>query len=91
MDSAPDSPPTAATQAVSLWQMNMVGLRAERFFGVEKLGSNGVLMVSSIAYVAIAQAKRIRRHSIAYMKRYQLMTDVTPREVFEALSLAAKR
>jgi HK97 family phage major capsid protein/HK97 family phage prohead protease len=31
MDTAPDSPPTASTNLVSLWQMNMVGLRAERW------------------------------------------------------------
>ena len=30
MSDAPDSPPTAATVMVSLWQMNLVGFRAER-------------------------------------------------------------
>jgi HK97 family phage major capsid protein len=31
MDSAPDSPPTAASAYVSLWQLNWVGLRVERW------------------------------------------------------------
>lgn len=31
MDSAPDAPPTATTVMVSLWQSNLVGLKAERF------------------------------------------------------------
>jgi hypothetical protein len=33
MNSAPDAPPTAGTVARNLWQMGLVGLRAERFFG----------------------------------------------------------
>jgi HK97 family phage major capsid protein/HK97 family phage prohead protease len=31
MDSAPDSPPTASSAYVSLWQLNWVGLRVERW------------------------------------------------------------
>jgi HK97 family phage major capsid protein/HK97 family phage prohead protease len=31
MDSAPDNPPTGTTVMVSLWQSNLVGLKAERF------------------------------------------------------------
>lgn len=31
MDSAPTDPPVAATVIVSLWQLNLVGLKAERF------------------------------------------------------------
>jgi HK97 family phage major capsid protein len=31
MDSAPTDPPTATTVLTSLWQMNLVGLKAERY------------------------------------------------------------
>ncbi len=40
MDSAPDSPATATTVLVSLWQNNLVGLRAERMI-TWKLGARG--------------------------------------------------
>jgi HK97 family phage major capsid protein/HK97 family phage prohead protease len=36
MDSAPDAPPTATTVMTSLWQNNLVGLRAERFINWKK-------------------------------------------------------
>ena len=42
MDTAPDSPPSAATNLVSLWQLNMTGLKAERFLGATKLTTTGV-------------------------------------------------
>jgi hypothetical protein len=31
MDSAPTDPPVAATVVVSLWQLNLIGIKAERF------------------------------------------------------------
>ena len=37
MDSAPASPADATTVLVSLWQHNMVGLRAERFINWKRL------------------------------------------------------
>lgn len=37
LDSAPDSPPTASTPQTSLWQNNLAGLRATRYFGCERL------------------------------------------------------
>jgi hypothetical protein len=36
MDTALDSPPVATTLLTSLWQMNLVGLRAERFINWKK-------------------------------------------------------
>jgi HK97 family phage major capsid protein len=51
LESAPDSPPVAGTTMVSLWQQNLVGLRAERFFGATKLTTTGVAWVTGVAYV----------------------------------------
>ena len=44
-DTAPDSPPTAATNIVSLWQNNLVALIAERFFTVARVRSNSVAVI----------------------------------------------
>lgn len=50
MDTAPDSPPTAATTLVSLWQMNFVGLRAERYINWLKRRSTAVAYLTNAAY-----------------------------------------
>lgn len=50
MDSAPDSPPTGATNLVSLWQMNMVGLRAERWINWLKRRSSAVQYIQNAKY-----------------------------------------
>ena len=50
LDTTPDSPISASTPMVSLWQMNMVGLRAERFFGVQKLTTTGVCVLTGASY-----------------------------------------
>jgi hypothetical protein len=51
MDTTPDSPPTGSTPLISLWQFNYAGLKAERFFGAQKLTTTGVCVLTSIAYV----------------------------------------
>lgn len=50
MDSAPTSPPTATTVLVSLWQHNMVGLRAERFINWAKRRPGAVQYIDSANY-----------------------------------------
>jgi HK97 family phage major capsid protein len=50
MDTAPDSPPTASTALVSLWQMNFVGLRAERWINWLKRRSTAVGYISNANY-----------------------------------------
>jgi HK97 family phage major capsid protein/HK97 family phage prohead protease len=50
MDSAPTSPPTATTVLVSLWQHNMVGLRAERFINWAKRRPGAVQFIDSANY-----------------------------------------
>lgn len=50
MDSAPTNPPTASTVMVSLWQMNMVGLRAERFINWKKRRAGAVQYIDSANY-----------------------------------------
>jgi HK97 family phage major capsid protein len=50
MDTAPDSPPTAATSMVSLWQMNMLGIRAERWINWKKRRSAAVQFIQNAKY-----------------------------------------
>ena len=51
MDSAPASPPDATTVMISLWQHNMVGLRAERYINWAKRRTGAVQMITGAAYV----------------------------------------
>jgi HK97 family phage major capsid protein/HK97 family phage prohead protease len=53
MDSAPMSPVDATTVLVSLWQHNMVGLRAERFVNWKRVGAS-VKYLTAAAYPAPA-------------------------------------
>lgn len=50
MDSAPDSPATATTVLVSLWQHNMVGIRAERFINWKRRRAAAVAYITGTAY-----------------------------------------
>jgi hypothetical protein len=50
METAPDSPPVAATAMLSLWQTNHYALRSERFFGFTALRSNAVSSLSGVNY-----------------------------------------
>jgi len=54
MDSAPMSPADATTVLVSLWQNNLVGLRAERFINWKRAVDSGVALVTGAAYPAVA-------------------------------------
>ena len=56
MDSAPMSPADATTVYVSLWQNNMIGLRAERFINWQKANANAVKYLTAAAYPAPAGA-----------------------------------
>lgn len=48
MNSTPDSPETATTVLVSLWQNNLVGLRAERFINWKKRNTAAVQMLNGV-------------------------------------------
>jgi len=64
MDSAPAGPPDATTVLVSLWQNNLVGLRAERFINWKRGRDEAVKFVSGASYtptVAGAAAEEARR------------------------------
>jgi hypothetical protein len=50
MDSAPMSPVDATTVYVSLWQMNCVGLRAERFVNWKRAATNAVKYLTATAW-----------------------------------------
>lgn len=52
MDSAPDSPETASTVMVSLWQRNLVALKAERYITWAKKYSTSVGYISYAKYAA---------------------------------------
>jgi len=54
MDSAPMSPADATTVMVSLWQNNLVGLRAERFVNWKRSMTNAVKYLTAAAYPAPA-------------------------------------
>jgi len=51
MDSAPDSPPIGTTTLMSLWQMNMTGIRAERWINWLKRRSTAVQFIQNAKYV----------------------------------------
>ena len=50
LNDAPDNPVTAATVQVSLWQDNLVGVRAERFVNWKKSRATAVSLISPTAY-----------------------------------------
>jgi HK97 family phage major capsid protein len=50
VDSAPDSPPTASTAYVSLWQTNSTALRAERWINWKKRRSTAVAYLAGAKY-----------------------------------------
>jgi HK97 family phage major capsid protein/HK97 family phage prohead protease len=50
MDSAPDSPPTASTVLTSLWQNNLVALRAERYMNWAKRRNAAVAYIDNAQY-----------------------------------------
>lgn len=50
MDTAPDSPATGATNLVSLWQHNMVGIKAERYINWQKRRAEAVQYISGAKY-----------------------------------------
>lgn len=50
MDSVPTNPPVAATVMVSLWQMNLVGIRAERYIGWAKRRAGAVQYIDAAKY-----------------------------------------
>ena len=51
MDSAPTDPPVDATVMQSLWQRNLVGLRAERFVNWKRARLSAVQYISGASYV----------------------------------------
>lgn len=51
MDSAPTSPPTASTVFVSLWQSNLVALRAERYINWVRRRAEAVGIIEGAIYV----------------------------------------
>lgn len=50
MESAPTNPPVANTVFISLWQMNLLGIRAERFINWVKGRAESVQYLSGVAW-----------------------------------------
>jgi hypothetical protein len=50
LDSSPDSPPTATTVLVSMFQHNLTGVRLMRRFGIERLNTTAVAVLSGANY-----------------------------------------
>jgi HK97 family phage major capsid protein len=55
-DSTPDSPPTNATNLVSLWQLNFAAIRATRFWAIGRGRSACVAVISGVTYSANSPA-----------------------------------
>ena len=51
LDTVGDSPVTASTVMSSLWQLNLVAIKAERFIGAKVLRSDAVAKVTGVGYV----------------------------------------
>jgi hypothetical protein len=49
MNTAPDSPPTASTPLLSLWQHDMVALRATRWWGIQNLTSTAAATTTGMS------------------------------------------
>jgi hypothetical protein len=47
LDDAPDSPPTSITNFQSLWQLNLTGIRVERWMLAQKLTSTAVAIINN--------------------------------------------
>jgi hypothetical protein len=50
MDSSPDSPPSASTNLISLWQSNITALKAERYWSAVPLRSTAVSVITGVNY-----------------------------------------
>jgi HK97 family phage major capsid protein len=50
MDTTPDSPPSASSNMVSLWQLNQSALKATRWFGASVLRTGAVAALSSVSW-----------------------------------------
>jgi HK97 family phage major capsid protein len=50
LDTVGDSPPTASTNLVSLWQLNLLAVRAERYIGAKVLRSDAVAKITGVGY-----------------------------------------
>jgi capsid protein len=50
LDTSPDSPATATTTMLSLWQTDHRALRAERFFGFTVTRASGIASLSGVSY-----------------------------------------
>lgn len=50
MDTAPDSPPTSSTNLISMWQHNMIAIKAERYINWGKARSTAVDMIQGARY-----------------------------------------
>ncbi|RWN28892.1 phage major capsid protein [Mesorhizobium sp.] len=52
LNDTPDSPATASTTLINLWQRNLVGLMPEVFFGVERLRDNAYATITGVQWNA---------------------------------------
>ncbi len=50
LEDAPDSPATAATVAVNLWQRGLVGLMPHVYFGAERLRDSAFAYISDVQW-----------------------------------------
>jgi hypothetical protein len=56
LDTVGDSPPSASTNYISLWQLNMIGLRAERRWAAQRMRDTAVSVITSVSYTGNSPA-----------------------------------
>lgn len=56
LNTTPDSPPTASTVSINLWQRGLVALKAFRYFQAERLSSSSVAVITGATYSANSPA-----------------------------------
>jgi hypothetical protein len=56
LDSAPTSPPSATANVISLWQNNMDGLKATRWWAAERLRTAAAAVVTGVSYTGSANS-----------------------------------
>jgi hypothetical protein len=55
-ETSPDSPPSSATNLLSLWDMNYAAIRATRYWAVGRMRSAAVAVISGVTYTGDSPA-----------------------------------
>ena len=88
LDTAPDSPPTASTNVISMFQMNLVGLVVERWIVAARLRDNSVAIVNNAnSYRQRVLAAMINSHQL---QQTEASRQYSPAELAEVARILFK-